>query len=246
MMRFTVARAARRAACRSERIHVSMERNMQCGVGHCGHCQLGPALICRDGPVFPLRRDGAPDGGAGAVSARREAEARRLEVLVLRRLPADAARLRGRAARARGRGRDRVLPGGDERRARRARTTSRSSRARSRPRTTPSGSTRSAQQSELLVTIGACATAGGIQALRNFADVKEWIPLVYASPEYISTLATSTPIADHVEVDLELRGCPISKAAARRDGARAPERPPAAACRRRASASSARRAARRA
>jgi sulfhydrogenase subunit delta len=67
-------------------------------------------------------------------------------------------------------------------------------------------------QSGLLVTIGACATAGGIQALRNFANVREWIPLVYASPEFISTLETSTPIADHVTVDLELRGCPISKA----------------------------------
>jgi coenzyme F420-reducing hydrogenase gamma subunit len=66
-------------------------------------------------------------------------------------------------------------------------------------------------QSRLLATIGACATSGGIQALRNFADVREWIPLVYASPEYVSTLATSTPIADHVKVDLELRGCPISK-----------------------------------
>jgi coenzyme F420-reducing hydrogenase gamma subunit len=68
------------------------------------------------------------------------------------------------------------------------------------------------EQSVVLVTIGACATSGGIQALRNFADVEEWIPLVYASRDYISTLATSTPIADHVEVDLELRGCPISKA----------------------------------
>ena len=53
------------------------------------------------------------------------------------------------------------------------------------------------EQSGLLVTIGACATAGGIQSLRNFADVKEWIPIVYASPEYISTLEISTPIADH-------------------------------------------------
>jgi coenzyme F420-reducing hydrogenase gamma subunit len=68
------------------------------------------------------------------------------------------------------------------------------------------------EQSGLLVTIGACATAGGIQALRNFANVREWIPLVYASPEFVSTLDTSTPIADHVTVDLELRGCPISKA----------------------------------
>ena len=67
------------------------------------------------------------------------------------------------------------------------------------------------RQSRLLVTIGACATAGGIQALRNLADVTDWIPLVYASPEHIATLPTSTPIADHVPVDLELRGCPISK-----------------------------------
>jgi sulfhydrogenase subunit delta len=63
----------------------------------------------------------------------------------------------------------------------------------------------------LLVTIGACATAGGIQALRNFKDVREFTSIVYAKPEYISTLETSTPIAQHVRVDLELRGCPISK-----------------------------------
>jgi sulfhydrogenase subunit delta len=62
-----------------------------------------------------------------------------------------------------------------------------------------------------LVTIGACATAGGIQSLRNFADVKDYIAAVYASPEYISTLATSTPISAHVKVDYELRGCPINK-----------------------------------
>ena len=65
--------------------------------------------------------------------------------------------------------------------------------------------------SKHLVTIGACATAGGIQALRNFADVKEFTSIVYARPEYISTLATSTPIAAHVPVDFELRGCPIAK-----------------------------------
>ena len=68
------------------------------------------------------------------------------------------------------------------------------------------------ERSRLLVTIGACATSGGIQALRNFADVGEWIPAVYARPDFIATLATSTAIADHVPVDLELRGCPISKA----------------------------------
>lgn len=64
---------------------------------------------------------------------------------------------------------------------------------------------------ELLVTIGACATAGGIQALRNWADVEDFAAAVYASPEYLKTLATSTPIREHVPVDLELHGCPISK-----------------------------------
>jgi sulfhydrogenase subunit delta len=66
-------------------------------------------------------------------------------------------------------------------------------------------------QSKHLVTIGACATAGGIQALRNFADVNDFIAAVYASPQYISTLATSTPISAHVPVDYELHGCPINK-----------------------------------
>ncbi len=65
--------------------------------------------------------------------------------------------------------------------------------------------------SKRLITIGACATAGGIQALRNFADVADYVAAVYASPDYIHTLATSTPISAHVKVDFELRGCPINK-----------------------------------
>jgi sulfhydrogenase subunit delta len=65
--------------------------------------------------------------------------------------------------------------------------------------------------SDRLVVIGACATAGGIQALRNYADVGEFTSIVYARPSYIDTLATSTPIADHVKVDAALYGCPISK-----------------------------------
>jgi coenzyme F420-reducing hydrogenase gamma subunit len=65
--------------------------------------------------------------------------------------------------------------------------------------------------SRALVTIGACATAGGIQALRNFADVREFVTAVYASPDYISTLETSTSISAHVHVDFELHGCPIDK-----------------------------------
>jgi len=67
------------------------------------------------------------------------------------------------------------------------------------------------RDAKYLVTIGACATAGGIQALRNWADSAEFLRAVYAKPEYISTLATSTPISNHVPVDFELRGCPINK-----------------------------------
>ena len=80
--------------------------------------------------------------------------------------------------------------------------------------TTPDEAERICQVRKLskrLVTIGACATAGGIQALRNFADIDDFVAAVYARPEYIATLATSAPISDHVVVDFELRGCPIDK-----------------------------------
>jgi len=67
------------------------------------------------------------------------------------------------------------------------------------------------RQCKALITIGACATAGGIQALRNWKDVDEFTRVVYATPQFISTLKLSTPIAEHVQVDFELRGCPINK-----------------------------------
>jgi sulfhydrogenase subunit delta len=67
------------------------------------------------------------------------------------------------------------------------------------------------EQSRVLIAIGACATSGGIQALRNFADVDGFTRAVYATPDYITTLAQSTPMSAHVAVDLELRGCPIDK-----------------------------------
>jgi len=65
--------------------------------------------------------------------------------------------------------------------------------------------------SKTVITIGVCATAGGIQALRNFQDVREFTHIVYAKPEYISTLGKSTPISDHIWVDYQIQGCPISK-----------------------------------
>jgi sulfhydrogenase subunit delta len=67
------------------------------------------------------------------------------------------------------------------------------------------------RQSKTLITIGACATSGGIQALRNWKDVNEFVRTVYAKPDFISTLKMSTPIAEHVPVDIELRGCPVNK-----------------------------------
>jgi len=65
--------------------------------------------------------------------------------------------------------------------------------------------------SRFLVTIGACATAGGIQSLRNYAAIGDYVSAVYANPGYIETLSTSTPVSAHVTVDFELRGCPIDR-----------------------------------
>jgi coenzyme F420-reducing hydrogenase gamma subunit len=66
-------------------------------------------------------------------------------------------------------------------------------------------------RSRLLVAIGACATAGGIQALRNHLDQGAVAASVYPEPAWVESLATATPLADHVRVDLELRGCPIDR-----------------------------------
>ncbi len=66
------------------------------------------------------------------------------------------------------------------------------------------------EKSKTLVTIGACASYGGIQALRNWADHDAFRAAVYAHPEYISSLATATPVREHVTVDAELHGCPIN------------------------------------
>jgi coenzyme F420-reducing hydrogenase gamma subunit len=62
-----------------------------------------------------------------------------------------------------------------------------------------------------LVALGTCATAGGVQALKNFADVEAFKQTVYKHPEFIQSLPTSTSIGDHVPVDLNLWGCPVNK-----------------------------------
>ena len=68
------------------------------------------------------------------------------------------------------------------------------------------------RRSRHLVAIGACATAGGIQSLRNFGDLRELASGVYPRPQQLKVLATSTPISDHVKVDFELQGCPVNRA----------------------------------
>lgn len=68
-------------------------------------------------------------------------------------------------------------------------------------------------RSRFLITIGACATSGGVQALRNYAeDGADWPGAIYATPQYLDTLADSRPIASEVKVDFELWGCPINSA----------------------------------
>ncbi|KRT54291.1 NADH-quinone oxidoreductase subunit B family protein [endosymbiont of Ridgeia piscesae] len=66
------------------------------------------------------------------------------------------------------------------------------------------------KNSDYLISIGACATAGGIQALRNLADAAAWMAALYPQPEQIEILPESGAIAAHVKVDLELPGCPVN------------------------------------
>lgn len=67
------------------------------------------------------------------------------------------------------------------------------------------------EQTKVLIAIGACATSGGVQALRNTKDLATFVRAVYPTPEFVKSLETSTPVADHVRVDLELTGCPIDR-----------------------------------
>ena len=157
-----------------ERIFVSLERNMRCGLGHCGHCQLGPTLICRDGPVYSLRGREALARGQGAVSAgdakpklavwkfascdgcqlslldcEDELLALTNEVEIAYFLEATSGTVDGPY--------DLSLVEGSI-------TTAHDAERIQQVRAA----------SKALVTIGACATAGGIQALRNYGDVAEF------------------------------------------------------------------------
>ena len=208
------------AASRAERIYVSMERNMQCGLGHCGHCQLGPTLICRDGPVYRYDELERLTGGARAVSA-----GAKPTLAVWKFASCDGCQLslldcEDELLALAGEVEIAYFLEASERDRRRARTTSRSSRARSRPHHDIERIQEVRRASRALVTIGACATAGGIQALQNFADVDEYVSVVYATPEYISTLDTSTPISAHVPGRLRAERLPDQQAPAARGRSR--------------------------
>ena len=186
---------------------------MQCGIGHCGHCQLGPTLVCRDGPVYRWSRARAVAARSGSCDGdAAQADARGVEVRLLRRLPAQPARLRGRAAGAR--------------------------RPRSR---SPTSSRRSSATVEgpydVSLVEGSITTAARRRAdprgPRQLAGADHDRRLrhrrrdpgaaqlrrrrgVHARsstprPTTSRRSATSTPISAHVPVDFELHGCPINK-----------------------------------
>ena len=205
-------RAARARRRRPSAICVSLERSMKCAIGHCGHCQLGPAFICKDGPVVPLRPRRAAAAGAGAVDGPAP-DARGLEVRLLRRLPAQrCSTARTSCCRSPARS-----------------TSPTSSRPRARTRRRPlrplarrgldhhrrgrrAHPARPRGSRGRLVTIGACATAGGIQALRNFADVEDFIVGRLRAPGVrLDARAPRPRSRAHVPVDFELHGCPIDK-----------------------------------
>ena len=175
-MRFAAAALRERGVRRRPRSASRWSATCSARVGHCGHCQLGPLFVCKDGPVLRATTRVAPaPRGAGAVSAGRKPTLAVWKFASCDGCQLIAARLRGRAAAARRRGRDRLLPGGAARDRSTGPTTSRSSRARSPPPHDAERIREIRARSRALVTIGACATAGGIQALRNFADVDDFV-----------------------------------------------------------------------
>ena len=66
------------------------------------------------------------------------------------------------------------------------------------------------EHARVLVAIGACATSGGVQALRNLAQASDWVARTYPDPGAVHVLAESRPVSAYVAVDLELAGCPVT------------------------------------
>ena len=240
MMRFAVAGAARPRRAAPSAIYVSLERNMKCAIGHCGHCQLGPDAHLPGRPGVPLRRAssrccgcGSCDGAASRSSRSGSSPPATAASSALLDCEDELLALAGEVEIA-------YFLEATQRDGRRARTTCRSSRARSPP---PQDAERirevRARSRGALVTIGACATAGGIQALRNFADVDDFI---------VGRLRHARVHLDARHLDADLRPRPGRLRAARlpdrqapaaRGDQRLPQRAQAGDRRRTASASSA-------
>ena len=194
---------------------------MKCAIGLCGHCQFGPAVHLQGRPgvrAIDRRDDVCSRTGRSEHGACNGAQDRaKPKLAVWKFASCDGCQLslldcEDETARGRRRGRDRLLPRGDARVRSRARTTSRWSRARSPPphdaeriRADPPRSRGAWSRSAPAPPPAASRRCATSPTSSEFASV------VYAPPEYIDTLATSTPIADHVPVDFELRGCPINK-----------------------------------
>ena len=174
MMRFTVDALRDAGRRRRSASIVSMERNMKCAIGLCGHCQFGPTFVCKDGPVLRFDRIAAISCDAGDLTMARQ---RKPTLAVWKFASCDGCQLT-------------LLDCEDEllalagaveianfpeassavvERALRPVAGRRLDHHRARCRAHPA---RCAAHRSMLVTIGACATAGGIQALRNFADVE--------------------------------------------------------------------------
>ena len=182
---------------------------MQCGIGWCGHCQLGPLLLCRDGPVvgYDIARSAACGQGVMMSTP---------TLAVWKFASCDGCQLtlldcEDELLTLASRGPDRALPRGLQRRSSADPTTCRWSRAPSPPRPTRSGSARSANSRGCWSRSARARPPAASRRCATSPTSPSSLGRV-RQPEYIDTLATSTPISAHVTVDFELRGCPIDAA----------------------------------
>ena len=238
MMRFAAAALRDRGVAAERDLACRWSAAWRAAIGHCGHCQLGPLLLCRDGPVF--RYDVVEPLAAGARSCER-----RPTLAVWKFASCDGCQLslldcEDELLDARRRLDDRLLPGGRPRRDVRERYDLSIVEGSI---TTPDDAERIRDvraRSRRLITIGACANAGGIQALRNFADVDELRRARLRRPRTTSsTLRDSTPVSAHVAGRLRAAGLPARQAPAPGGHLGLPARPPPARSPRTACASSA-------
>ena len=204
-----------RSGIPAERIRVSLERNMQCGVGLCGHCQLGPLLVCRDGPVVDYARGRSRCSmRSGSCDDRTSTLPHGLAVwkfascdgcqLTLLDCEDELLALAGEVQIAH-------FLEASQRRCCPGRTTCRWSRGRSPQPTDVERIRRIREQSGCWSPSAPAPPPAASRRCATSPMSTEFRAVVYAQPEYIDTLATSTPIAAHVRVDFELRGCPIDR-----------------------------------